>query len=82
MNAKTLIMSKGVFTWPCLELNKNLTLVYDFNFDWCREGTYIDADKWESTPEQINQMLTMTMDDIALPDDLYELAKQERCKWL
>ena len=44
MNARALVVSEGTFTWPCLDLNTNLSLVYKFNFDWCKEGSYIAAD--------------------------------------
>jgi hypothetical protein len=76
MNAKALVASKGTFLLPCLDLNKNLTLIYAFNFDWCANGTYIEKGEWNSTPEQIDRMLNMSLDELALPEDLYELAKQ------
>ena len=76
MNARFLVASKGTFLLPCLDLNENLTLIYAFNFDWCAEGTYIEKGEWKSSPEQIDRMLNMSLDELALPEDLYELAKQ------
>ena len=75
MNARALVVSNGTFASPCLDLNKNLTLVYRFNFNWCKEFTYIADREWKNTPEQRKLMLDMPLEHIEFPDDLYELAK-------
>jgi hypothetical protein len=76
MNARALVASKGTFLLPCLDLNEHLAFVYVFDFAWCAEGTYIEEGQWRSTPEQIGRMLNLSPDELALPEDMYELAKQ------
>lgn len=75
MNAQSLVISKSSFLIPCLDLNKKLKFVYKFNFDWCKQGTYINSDEWLSTPGQIDKMINISLDELTLPDNLYETAQ-------
>ena len=74
MNAHALVDSVGTFLLPAKELSKKLQINYSFNFDGCTPGSYCKPGDWEASDAQKSAMLSIPLEDLHLPEDLFGIS--------
>ncbi len=75
MNAHYLVESRGTFSAPARDLNRQLKGVYTYRDEYAPAGRYIERRAWTASPEQIALMTQLDAGSLNVPPDLFELAR-------
>ena len=74
MHARHLIDSVGTFTFPAIDQNQGLESLYCFRLE--QAPGYIGPEGWRATPEQLDRLLNMQVNELAIPDDFYGVSRR------